>query len=330
MHLRIRRHHTGSVESRELRREFVAELARRYPEQDFSADAVTDELPVLDAPGAAWFVVYDGKHPIGCGGLRGLDAHTGEIKWVYLRTAARGRQVGRSLLAELEDTARGFGYTRLRLSTGDRQPEALGLYLSAGYRPIDDGVPTPHRLEKDLSPRPDDVHVDVYKYDGCRYWNTILRRLGTDEHGTWLGATPHTPWRHGRRAAHFAPAAHVTLVPHEGGWVADFRAPPRRTAVYVDVTLPPVWTGPAHITIHDLDLGVVRPRDTGAVLLRDRNGFTDRRAGHGYPDDVVAEALRAADELLAAVTAAREPFGTAHLPWLARLTDPHRGYEDVA
>jgi GNAT superfamily N-acetyltransferase len=155
--IRIERRHTGSVDSRNLRREFVAELARRYPEQDFSADAVTDELPVLDAPGAAWFVVYDGGEPVGCGGLRGLDEHTGEIKWVYLREAARGRQVGRLLLAKLEDTAREFGYTRMRLSTGDRQPEALGLYYSTGYRPADGSAPTLHRLEKDLRHPPDDV-----------------------------------------------------------------------------------------------------------------------------------------------------------------------------
>ncbi|GAB4052190.1 GNAT family N-acetyltransferase [Catellatospora paridis] len=330
MHLRIQRQHTGSAQSRELRREFVAELARRYPEQDFGADAVTDELPVLDAPGAAWFVVYDGKQPIGCGGLRGLDEHTGEIKWVYLREAARGRNAGRSLLVELEDTARKLGYTRLRLSTGDRQPEALGLYLSAGYRPVDDGVPTPHRLEKDLSPRPDDVYVDVRKYDGCRHWNTTLRRLGTDEHGTWLGGTPHTPWRRGRRAAHFPQAPHVMLVPHEGGWVANFHAPPRRTAVYVDVTLRPSWTGPAHVTIHDLDLDVVRRRDTGAVELLDEYEFAEHQVAYGYPEDVVAEARRTADHLLAAVTAAREPFGSAHMPWLGRLTGAPTGYEDVA
>jgi GNAT superfamily N-acetyltransferase len=134
-----------------LRREFVGELARRYPEQDFSADAVTDELPELDAPGAVWLVVYDGDEPVGCGGLRGLDEHTGEIKWVYLRPSARGRGAGRALLAELEEAARGLGYTRVRLSTGDRQPEALGLYRSAGYLAIDDGPPVLHRLEKQLA-----------------------------------------------------------------------------------------------------------------------------------------------------------------------------------
>ncbi|MEV4411270.1 GNAT family N-acetyltransferase [Catellatospora sp. NPDC049609] len=148
--MRIERERTGGAVSRALRREFVGELAARYPEQDFSADSVTDELPVLDAPGSVWLVVYDRDEAVGCGGLRGLDEHTGEIKWVYLRASARGRGLGRALLAELEDAARGLGYRRVRLSTGDRQPEALQLYLSAGYLPVDDGLPVAHRLEKDL------------------------------------------------------------------------------------------------------------------------------------------------------------------------------------
>ncbi len=148
--MRIERERTGGEGSRALRREFVSELARRYPEQDFSADAVTGELPVLDAPGAVWLVVYDGDEAVGCGGLKGLDERTGEIKWVYLKESARGRGAGRLLLGALEDAARKFGYTHVRLSTGDRQPEALGLYTSAGYAPIDDGLPVPHRLEKEL------------------------------------------------------------------------------------------------------------------------------------------------------------------------------------
>ncbi|GAA1368247.1 GNAT family N-acetyltransferase [Catellatospora chokoriensis] len=330
MHLRIQRQHTGGAESRELRREFVAELALRYPEQDFSADADTAELPLLDAPGAAWFVVYGDGQPIGCGGLRGLDEHTGELKWVYLREAARGRNVGRSLLAELEDTARELGYTRLRLSTGDRQPEALGLYVSAGYRPVDDGVPVAHRLDKDLRPGPDDVRVDFRKYDGSPHWHTTLRRLGQDGHGTWLGGTRHTPWRRKTRPAHFPPAPHVLLVPHQGGWVANFHAPPRPTAVYVDIAAPAVWTGTGHVTVVDLDLDVVRRRDTGTVELLDEDEFAEHQVRYGYPPDVIDAARRTAGHLLAAVTAAREPFGSAHLPWLARLTEDRTGYEDVA
>ncbi|MEY2442552.1 MAG: hypothetical protein QOJ46_1978, partial [bacterium] len=52
--------------------------------------------------------------------------------------AARGHGLGRRLLAQLEQQARDNGYQRLRLDTGDRQPEALGLFLSAGYERIAD------------------------------------------------------------------------------------------------------------------------------------------------------------------------------------------------
>jgi hypothetical protein len=44
--------------------------------------------------------------------------------------------VAKAVLAGLEDTARSHGWTTLRLETGPRQPEAVGLYLSTGYRPI--------------------------------------------------------------------------------------------------------------------------------------------------------------------------------------------------
>jgi hypothetical protein len=40
------------------------------------------------------------------------------------------------LLAELEAKAASFGYTVVRLETGNRQPEAIALYESCGYRRI--------------------------------------------------------------------------------------------------------------------------------------------------------------------------------------------------
>ena len=52
---------------------------------------------------------------------------------MWVRPAARGRGVGRALLAALEDEARARGVTRMKLETGDRQPEAVAMYLRAGY-----------------------------------------------------------------------------------------------------------------------------------------------------------------------------------------------------
>jgi GNAT superfamily N-acetyltransferase len=73
---------------------------------------------------------------LGCGALRALGDGVAEVKRMYVVPAARGRGVSKAVLAGLEDAARERGWTTLRLETGPLQPEALGLYTGAGYRPI--------------------------------------------------------------------------------------------------------------------------------------------------------------------------------------------------
>jgi GNAT superfamily N-acetyltransferase len=74
---------------------------------------------------------------LGCGALRVLGDGLAEVKRMYVAPAARGRGVAKAVLAGLEDAARDRGWTTLRLETGTRQPEAIGLYRDAGYRPIE-------------------------------------------------------------------------------------------------------------------------------------------------------------------------------------------------
>ncbi len=78
----------------------------------------------------------DDGTPLGCGALRPLDDGAVEVKRMYVVPAARGRGVGRAVLAGLEDAARARGWTTLRLETGPLQPEAVALYTGAGYRAI--------------------------------------------------------------------------------------------------------------------------------------------------------------------------------------------------
>jgi GNAT superfamily N-acetyltransferase len=78
----------------------------------------------------------DAGAAVGCGALRSLGDAVAELKRMYVVPAARGRGVARTVLAGLEEAALDRGWTTLRLETGPRQPEAVGLYLSAGYRPI--------------------------------------------------------------------------------------------------------------------------------------------------------------------------------------------------
>ncbi len=55
---------------------------------------------------------------------------------MYVLRSVRRRGVGRRLLAELEARAAMFGFTALRLETGNRQPEAIALYESSGFQRI--------------------------------------------------------------------------------------------------------------------------------------------------------------------------------------------------
>ncbi len=55
---------------------------------------------------------------------------------MYVVPEARGRGLAKALLAWLLEAAREAGYRRVRLETGNRQTEALGLYQSAGFTPI--------------------------------------------------------------------------------------------------------------------------------------------------------------------------------------------------
>lgn len=115
----------------------MAELAGRY-------GGSGDDTPVDPAdfrpPGGAFFVAChasDAEHLVGCAGWRkhGDDA---ELKRMFTADAARGRGLGRRMLATIEESAREAGCKRVILETGDRQPEAVGLYESAGYTRIDD------------------------------------------------------------------------------------------------------------------------------------------------------------------------------------------------
>jgi GNAT superfamily N-acetyltransferase len=56
---------------------------------------------------------------------------------MYVVPVARGRGLARLLLTALEEEARHLGYSAVRLETGNLQPDAIGLYASAGYGPIE-------------------------------------------------------------------------------------------------------------------------------------------------------------------------------------------------
>lgn len=90
------------------------------------------------APPAGLFIVarLHGE-PVGCGGLRRIDAATGEIKRVWTAPSARGLGVATRLLQTLEEAGRGIGLTKVRLGTNRALQEAQALYRGQGYREVE-------------------------------------------------------------------------------------------------------------------------------------------------------------------------------------------------
>jgi GNAT superfamily N-acetyltransferase len=137
--------------------ELGAEYATRYGEMlhaEYRDLRAHDGAEFAAPDGALLIGVVDGEPVVG-GAFRRHDATTAELKRIWTSSRHRRRGYGRLLLAELERIAADRGYARLYLITGPRQPEAVSLYLSTGYRALYDTSLPPervgaHAFDKDL------------------------------------------------------------------------------------------------------------------------------------------------------------------------------------
>lgn len=98
-------------------------------------DAHALEPEAFAGPGIALFAAREGEAVLAIGALVRLDDEHGELKAMHTLAAARGRGLGRALLARLLAEARGRGYRRVSLETGamDAFAPARALYESAGF-----------------------------------------------------------------------------------------------------------------------------------------------------------------------------------------------------
>jgi len=126
----------GSADAQSAMRAYFVELAERF-EEGFDPEAHDPDGDLDMAPPDGCFLIarLDGEI-VGCGGLKRLDAETGEIKRVWIAPSTRGLGLARRLMSELEGQARGLGMTRLCLDTNRALTEAQRMYRELGYREI--------------------------------------------------------------------------------------------------------------------------------------------------------------------------------------------------
>ena len=92
------------------------------------------DVDVLASLDTVFLVARRNQSVLGTIAFRVIEPWHAEIKRLFVSAKARGCGLGRQLVVALENAARCQGITRLSLETGIRQPEAIGLYRSAGYR----------------------------------------------------------------------------------------------------------------------------------------------------------------------------------------------------
>jgi hypothetical protein len=175
--------------------------------------------------------------------------------------------------------------------------------------------------------RGDPVRIEMTKWGDRPHWHIPAHWLGRDDQGDWLGIPAGTEMvRPGARVV--SANVQVGLVPHaelaedRRWWLATFHGPGGNhgVATYVDITTPPSWDG-SLLRAVDLDLDVVEG-ETGRVWIDDEDEFAQHRTELGYPDDVAAAAMRACDQVQAAMVAGHPPYDGSHHPWLALLASP--------
>lgn len=131
--LTIERVDPGGREACRLIAALDAALARVYPPEVIFGLHEED----YDEARLVFLVARRGGMAVACGALRSLDHETGEVKRMFVVPEERGRGISRLVLARVEAEARARGHRRLRLETGDRQAEAVGLYRTSGFAPIE-------------------------------------------------------------------------------------------------------------------------------------------------------------------------------------------------
>jgi putative acetyltransferase len=119
----------------------VVESVLREYGLEFDAENTDTDLADVEASyagrGGVFHVVESRSGSIvGCGGLFPIATDTVELRKMYLLPEARGRGLGKKMLANFLADARRLGYKRVILETNTVLKEAIALYRSFGFVPV--------------------------------------------------------------------------------------------------------------------------------------------------------------------------------------------------
>ena len=128
----------------EVAQSLVGRVQEEYVQRYGGPDDTPLDPGVFAPPSGAFFVGYVEEVPVAMGGWRRrCDVHpwsceaVAEVKRMYVVAEHRRAGLGALMLSHLETTAHEAGAEVMVLETGTAQPEAIALYVLAGYEAIE-------------------------------------------------------------------------------------------------------------------------------------------------------------------------------------------------
>ena len=123
--------------ARQLFEEYASSLGFSLCFQNF--DQELESLPgKYSPPSGRLLLAYSNEQLAGCIALRQLDAHTCEMKRLFVRPDFRGAKLGKVLVEAIIAEARAIGYKRMCLDTvPGKMDRAIGLYEAIGFRDVE-------------------------------------------------------------------------------------------------------------------------------------------------------------------------------------------------
>jgi putative acetyltransferase len=134
---------TQIAQARELFLEYAQSLGFSLCFQNFDKELA--ELPGDYAPPAGCLLLAEHEGALaGCVALHELEERICEMKRLYVRSAFRGKGLGRALAEAVINAARDIGYHHMRLDTVEPvMQDAVALYRLLGFKEIAPYRPNP-------------------------------------------------------------------------------------------------------------------------------------------------------------------------------------------
>lgn len=117
--------------------QYFDELDERFDTGFDAGDSITADADSYRPPNGAFVLGRHGDETVACGAVHRFAPDVAEIKRMWVSSDWRGVGLGRRMLEHLEQEGRSLGCTTVRLDTNSVLTEAIAMYQSAGYQPIE-------------------------------------------------------------------------------------------------------------------------------------------------------------------------------------------------